>query len=290
MRWIGRNCFLAFGVGLLVACSDRTPPLPSESVISRIATSDRRTSGRSDAFVCVTYVAAHGGAWRGNSRRIRFPASELAPGGHTIAYRYRGYTPENRIVATADCRIPATEAAIRRMNRRFSVETSHRIPRRSGTRAQLADGPKFSTELDAVGLETLVATAKWCGPGMVGQYPYCRPILSATAPGAQEEDDPGWGDWTWEDPDYDPDDGTGREPCVYDAPGHCVTRELTQDEWNRLLAAIERIKETSPECAGAKQALRGLAAQGPSARRFRFWDGYDIREDPKTGQRTQRVG
>jgi len=294
MRRLAASIVPLVAIIATTACSDQETPLgPSDHGDTRIATPGEQTPGRSGAFVCVTHVATGGArsTWGGRTVRVRFPASELAPAGQTIAYNYRGYTPDNVIVAAADCRIPATEAAIQRMNRRFHVAASHRIAQRSSSdpRRSYAQGPMFSTELVVIGLETLVATGKWCGPGMIGEHPYCKPISSGTAPSTLEEE-PDWGDWSWDDPNHEPDDGTNREPCVYDSPDHCATRPLTQDEWNRLMAAIARIKETSPECAGAKRALQGLAAQGQSAQRFRFWNGYDIRTDAKTGQRVQRYG
>jgi hypothetical protein len=60
---------------------------------------------------------------------------------------------------------------------------------------------------------------------------------------------------------------------------------LTPAEWERFAERVEQIRETSTECAGAKQALRGLVAQGVSAQRIRFWDGYD-----KPTPTTQRFG
>jgi hypothetical protein len=134
---------------------------------------------------------------------IRFPAAELDPGGRTIPYRYRGYTPTNRVVAAVDCLIPATDAAISRMNRRLKVEHWYRVGSGSpsgGARLSVGDAAYGD-----VALLPVAGVTTWCGEGQIGTYPSCFPITSPTV--APPEGDPGDGwDWGGSDGGTAPDD------------------------------------------------------------------------------------
>jgi len=102
-------------------------------------------------------------------------------------------------------------------------------------------------------------------------------VVQGCYPGGGNSPDPGEPS-SW-------DDGTGRPACERDANEHCITRELSAEEWARLGAAIEAIPEGKAECTGAKNALRGFYAQGRASQRLRFWDGYD-----KPSANSQRYG
>jgi hypothetical protein len=153
----------------------------------------------------MTRVARASGphAWTAATAVIRFPAAELDPEGRTITYRYRGYTPTNRVVAGVDCLIPATDAAISRMNRRLKVERWHRVGSGSPSR-----GARFSVSGASYGdvaLLPVAGVATWCGEGQIGTYPHCWNTTSGTVPpsGGDAGDD-GW-DWGGSDGGTAPD-------------------------------------------------------------------------------------
>lgn len=285
LRPLSRGFSAALGMALLAAACTDNPAEPT-LVAGEVRTEPRPggNSGariRREAFVCVTRLAraSDPSAWSRAEKGVRFPAAELDPQGRTIAYRYRGYTPSNRIVAAVDCVIPATEAAIERMNRKLKVSRWHRLGSEavgSGARMSLGTASfDLGTEGSPTALAPVVGTARWCGPGYVGTYPACYPVTSGTVGGTGTEPDDGW-EW-WEGPDggTEPDDGTGRDPCDRDEAGHCITREIEPDEWTRLLERIDDIKEVPDYCRGAKQALQAFADKGRASQRLRFWDGYD---------------
>ncbi|HEX8694071.1 MAG TPA: hypothetical protein VF746_16740 [Longimicrobium sp.] len=282
---------------LTTACAD-LPSAPDSARIDAAQTQVTPASpGRLQSFVCITRLARPGepSTWSAAVTRVRFSASELDPEGRTTAYRYRGYTPGDQIVAAVDCVIPATDAAVARMNRWLDVDRWHRLgstPGNPGVRLSMGSARFEEVESSETALAPVVATGQWCGPNQIGTYPECYPITSGTPPIDEPTTDP-YSDWTWwggVDTETEPDDGTGRDPCQRNAEKVCVTREVEPDEWTKLLERIEQIKDHPAECAGAKQALRGLAARGRESQRLRFWDGYDVTTDPATGERSQRFG
>lgn len=280
LRW--RNFIGVLGVIVLAAaCADLPTDsvrLPSESraePTSILDPSPRKDGG----FTCVMRLArpSDPSSWSRAETGVTFPAAELDPQGRTIEYRYRGYTPSNRIVAAVDCVIPATDAAVERMNRKLKVTRWHRVGSaapRSGTRLSVGSASfDLNTEDTSISLAPVTGTARWCGTGYIGTYPNCYPISSGT-PSQPEAD----GEWTWWEGSGTgtaPDDGTGRDACTRDTSGNCKTREIAPDEWTKLLQRIAAIREDTDYCRGAKQALSALAQQGPETQRLRFWDGFD---------------
>jgi len=217
--------------------------------------------------------------------KLFFPRAEAAADGSTRTYHYRAFGPRQDLIAYANCEIPSTDAALRRADRIFGVQRAHQPPRSSEpSAASTLDCPESKCGLLLEGV-----TGYACVGG--SPYPDCNGVIQpedypeCTLFGECGSDSPcelpGGGDG-WYPP---PDDGTGREPCVRDAQGHCVTRELRPTEWDSLGVRIERIREHREECLGAKNALRALYAQGRTSGRFRFWDGYD-----KMGPYEQRYG
>jgi hypothetical protein len=278
-RFIG-----ALGVAvILAACADlpMEPGLPPESRAEPAPGLDGSIRG-GQVFVCVTRLArsSEPSSWSHAESGVTFPAAELDPQGRTIEYRYRGYTPSNRIVAAVDCVIPATDAAVERMNRKLKVTRWHRVGSespRSGARLSVGSASfDLNTEDTSISLAPVTGTAQWCGTGYIGTYPNCYPISSGTPSQPDPDSD---GEWTWWEgagTGTEPDDGTDRPACERDGGGHCKTREISPNEWDRLLARIAAIKEHTDYCLGAKQALAALAQQGREAQRLRFWDGYDM--------------
>lgn len=188
---------------LLAACSEGpTLQLPETAESTREPVAGAAIgSRRGTDLVCVTRVARASGPyrWTAATTAVRFPAAELDPAGRTIDYRYRGYTPANRVVAAVDCAIPATEAAIQRMNRRLKVEQWHRVGSGSpsdGARLSMgtASYDDLGSEGSTVALKPVSGTAKWCGVGYIGTYPNCWSITSGTVTGGEPDSGDGW-DW-----------------------------------------------------------------------------------------------
>lgn len=280
LRW--RNFIGLLGVIVLAAaCADLPTDsvhIPSESRAEPISILD--PSPRTDGgFTCVMRLARSSdpSSWSRAETGVAFPVAELDPQGRTIEYRYRGYTPSNQIVAAVDCVIPATDAAVERMNRKLKVTRWHRVGSaapRSGARLSVGSASfDLNTEDTSISLAPVTGTAQWCGTGYIGTYPNCYPISSGT-PSTPEPD----GEWTWwegADTGTEPDDGTGRDACIRDAAGDCKTREITADEWTKLLERIAAIREDTDYCRGSKQALSQYAQRGREVQRLRFWDGFD---------------
>ncbi|HEX2205153.1 MAG TPA: hypothetical protein VHG91_17710 [Longimicrobium sp.] len=236
--------------------------------------------------LCFTSVRTPLGPHRYRYGRVRldFPASALAPDGATLLYRYRVQAPGEDPVVVANCRIPRTLEAVAILDRRLRVADR----RRWRARDEQADGTATTQGCVVGGTCTLAPIyvspyypGGWGGGGGGGWDDGCG--LNASVGDCWEDN--GGGD------EYDPGpDGTYRPECERDVAGECVTRSLSQSEWDRFKARIDEINSTHPDCAGAKQALLALHAQGRGAGRIRFWDGYDVKTDPNTGQFVQRYG
>lgn len=134
------------------------------------------SGGDSAVFRCRTALAGADPAqpWRHAVKAVRFPAAELAADGRTVRYVYRGYRDATTLTAVADCRIPATPAAIARMGRKLDA-------RRSG-QANMDQSVLSSVELAPL---TVIA----CGPGYIGEYPNCYPVQTPTTGGTTSPGD-----------------------------------------------------------------------------------------------------
>lgn len=285
MRLTWRSTALALGTLSLLGCQDTITAPPT-------AWPDRPTLNAGRVFervgdvtvTCSVYSRAsggiHGAKVRVRQLTVRFPQSEAAPAGATRSYQYRGYANGADLVLYSNCEIPATDAAVRRMNAIFRVKQDR------GSQGPPTSGPVLMgcVSEGSCTLDPITVTA--CQYG--GEYPNCN------VPGDGDHDydwcgfwnecgggSGGW-DWSggsggsnggWNDAQ---DDGTNRPPCTRDADGVCVTRPLTSSEWTKLGQRISSIKEHSEECRGAKDALLAMFEQGSAAGRFKFWDGYDV--------------
>jgi|GEM_PF-3582831 len=206
-----RNRFLclagSLALGTLVsACSDApTLQSPGEGGAARTYRTDVAARRGGAAIACVTRVARTSGphAWTAAATVVRFPAAELDPDGRTIAYRYRGYTPTNQVVAGVDCLIPATDAAISRMNRRLKVDRWDRVG--SGSSSPGARLSVSGAGYGDVALLPVTGVATWCGEGQIGTYPHCWNTTSGTvSPTDGDAGDDGW-DWGGSDGGTAPD-------------------------------------------------------------------------------------
>jgi hypothetical protein len=246
----------------------------------------RSSAGQDAPYYCDVSRKIGDGLYRYGSVALHFPASEIAPDSSTADYRYRVYADGAQIVLAANCHIPNTEAALRRMNRYAGGRGEYRTHGSEKLDQGILAG-------DAVPIDGMIITICMYG----GEYPWCHrnkgselsspecPALDPTCSGFG-----GGSDWSWGGTGEDPlppeyDDGTGREKCIRDAAKHCITRVLTLPEWEELGNRIEEIREDIGYCKGAKDALRGLFARGVEAKRIRVWDGFD-----RTSRTRQRIG
>jgi hypothetical protein len=226
------------------------------------------------------FRGGHQASLRVKQFAVRIPPEEQGPGA-TRSYTYRGYSNGAELTAYADCVIPATDAARRRMDHLLRAGTE------GPTRLSLAPaGTLFSTG-DPIQLSPVVVTA--CQYG--GRYPNCSQqpedyevdnyecmwygnCPAEYSPGGSGGATAGTASWT--DWFYPQDDGTNRPPCERDADSICVTRAPSVDEWNKLGQRIDAIKDDSDLCRAVKAGLQSMYNQGRAAGRFRFWYGYDI--------------
>ncbi|HZG42901.1 MAG TPA: hypothetical protein VEY93_08065 [Longimicrobium sp.] len=264
-------------------CGDYAGPTAVERGVSEADFSPLRGGG--DRWVaCSLYQRSsrggHNQQLRAKRISIRFPREEQGSSGEV--YSYRGYANGGELTAYADCTIPATDAARRRMDHLLKVERGSRPQR-----ALAASGPLYSTS-DPIILDPVMVTA--CQYG--GRYPDCQSqpvdhemtedncLWYSNCPGTYYPDsgggDTGGSSYTWTDWYHPQDDGTGRPACTRDADGICVTRDPSPDEWTKLGELINKINDDTDVCRAVKAGLQSLYGQGRSAQRFRFWDGYDI--------------
>ncbi|HEU0078407.1 MAG TPA: hypothetical protein VFQ76_12195 [Longimicrobiaceae bacterium] len=251
-------------------------------------------------YACYTSLATPGGrhAYRYGRILLHFPTEAIHPARATHRYRYQMVTRGGKVLRVANCVIPRSDRAVEMMNRRFAVPQAEGELSLQGC---VSNGVCTLEPIVVIGDGSSGGGGAGGGGGSGGGGgggggdggdfgPGGGECLTSAGDldgvqgcgGGGEAPDPG-------DP-YAWDDGTGRPACERDANGLCITRDLTADEWTRLGAAIEAIRENPAECKGAKDALRGLFAQGPQADRFRLWDGYDKYWDEDLGKDQQRVG
>lgn len=179
------------------------------------------------------------------------------------------YANGARIVQVEDCVIPATDAAVRRLDRKFGVR-----------REEMPVQPM------KIALEPITVNA--CQNG--NPWPDCNTESAPPPPPTNCEFDcdplrytTGGGDGSPSgEPEPLPEDN--RPDCRKDADGYCITRPVRQDEWDDLGRVIESLREDIHECREAKNILRNFYAQGLEGGRFRFWDGKDLNAK-RTGQR-----
>jgi hypothetical protein len=144
--------------------------------------------------------------WRHGNGGVWFGPDELARDGAVILYQFRGYEDGTNLVSAADCVIPRSTAAIRRMNAGFGVtgqsaaKRDHRIPGPGESDTQCAES--------TCSLANLYVSA--CSWGGIWPYCYSRPQSQAAVQcGALDPACGGWGGsedpWSW-------DGGGGNRP------------------------------------------------------------------------------
>lgn len=269
----------------LSACQDG-PTLPYDSPVGPSAARSGGGGGGpgESEYQCYTSVATPAGPHVYAYKRVplRFPATALHSQNATHRYRYRSVAPNGVVIRAANCVIPRTPRAIEAMNRRFGVSADDQMQIQGCVRDGLCTLEPVIVVGDGGG-----SGGTWGGGGGgVGDPGGADDGACMTSVGDFENlaGCPGGGDFDPGEPDAW-DDGTGRPACTRNANGFCVTRPLTQAEWDRFAQRVQEIRETSPECAGAKRVLNNALAQGPASQRIRFWDGYD-----KPSETEQRYG
>lgn len=266
----------------LAACQDlATLPANQESDFGSPPAEARgpqgTTAGAGD-YICNTSLRTPGGehAYRYGRMSLRFPATALHRAGATHRYRYRLVDGKGNVLRAANCVIPRSDQAVKMMNRQFGVHDEQ-----TQIQGCVSEGVCTLDPIIIIGGGGS-SGGGWgsgggggddgggdSGPGdgqcmaSVGDLVTVQGCL----PGGGDSPDP-------EDPDVW-DDGTGRPACERDASGWCVTRVLTLDEWTRFASRVETLRESTEVCAGAKQVLRSMIAQGREAGRIQFWDGYN---------------
>lgn len=283
-RWI---TVIAASVALS-ACQD-APTLPHDAESRPNAIRSTIVGGPSGAvdYQCYTSVATPSGpnAYAYKRVPLRFSTDGLHPRNATHRYSYRMVAPNGKTLRAANCVIPRSVRAIEAMNRRFGVSDDDPMQIQGCVTDGICTLEPVIVVGDGGGSGT-GGTGGSGGGGIMDPGPGPDDGACMTSVGDFENlaGCPGGGDADPGEPDSW-DDGTGRPACERDANGWCITRVLTQAEWDRFAERVEQIRETSAECLGAKQALRGLVAQGRLAERIRFWNGYD-----KPTPTTQRFG
>lgn len=293
MRFRFRDASAAIGLLAVVsACADRvTGPRETTRVFARRNVALQWESGTAAAhgrtgspYYCFVSSRVEGKSYRYayGTVLLRVTRAELSAGGAVAIYNIISFGGGGDVVGRAQCQIPDTDAARRHVNRLFQARSASSPQRGSGN-----ERGTVSTQSDGTGIEGVTAYA--CRYG--GNYPYCNyeppllPIWQQTQVqcGAMDPScgSGGSGDgdeWYWDGgggntPDPPPPDDP-RPPCVRDSQGYCAPEVPTDVEWQKLLTAIDSIKENNEACAGAKRYLQQLASNGRGVR-LKVWSGYD---------------
>jgi hypothetical protein len=228
----------------IIAACDRTLPTESgETPVVRVpGPGSLLKSGV--AFGCTGSVRLGKGAepWRYGRATVRFAPEEVAENGATIRYRFRGYENGTRLVSTADCTIPRTDAALRRMDANFGVR---RNPPRAGI--SRIPGPRMDCYGDDCSLPGMYVSA--CSWGGIWPYCYSKPTsLAQVQCGALDPACSGFGgstpeeQWGWGgsgstptppeetcDPAVDPDCEKPLTNADVDAIRHAITTYVLPD-------------------------------------------------------------
>lgn len=252
-----RTAGASAAVILLAACSEPSAiTAPSSPRLDRSAIGGLSAPSADRTFSCFVSTRAMPGSttWRYGSGSVRFPTSELAPGGEVTVYRGRGYAGSGELVTAVNCIIPRTPEAKLRMDRNLGV--------RHGVGGD-AERREITATLRATGLEELVVVGNWCPYG--GIYPNCRTDpTSQAAPqcGAMDPSCGGGGDaggsdpWSW--------GGGGSEPAPDDA---CPATDpacllpLSPEQRAALVQALSLVKTQyqDPQAAAACAELKAEA-------------------------------
>jgi hypothetical protein len=109
---------------LSAACQD-APTLPTVAASAGTAVA-RVSQGQHQRvpFYCTLgrYSPAAGAGWETRADTLSFPPGELDAAGRTVRYDYKISFTDGRPLASANCLVPYTEGALRRVDRRFGIK------------------------------------------------------------------------------------------------------------------------------------------------------------------------
>lgn len=280
LRWLS----IVVAGSVLAACHDvgTFPDVEKSAPATAAAYEGGSRDPGAVEYVCNVSVATPGGryAYRYGRMPLQFPQSAMHPANATHRYRYRVVNGNGKALRVASCVVPRTDEAVEIMNRRFEVPDETGDAQVQGCVSEgvctldpiiiIGGGGSSGGGWGSGGGGGGDGGGGDSGPGdgqcmaSVGGDATIMGCLPGGGDSPDPEDPPAW------------DDGTGRDPCERDATGWCKVRRLTEEEWTKLVARVEAIREANEVCAGAKQVLRGMIAQGREANRIQFWDGYNM--------------
>ena len=121
------SSFRSVCVSLLVlgACQDLpTAVVPAPRAAGAAASGNAGEHLGQVPFYCIQgrRVPAEAGGWQARLDKLFFPRAELDEGGRKVRFQYRRSTTDGKLLAAADCEVPYTEAALRRLDRFFGIQ------------------------------------------------------------------------------------------------------------------------------------------------------------------------
>jgi hypothetical protein len=205
--------------------------------------------------------------WRHGRATVRFAPDELAPDGSTLRYQFRGYEAGARLVGTAECIIPRTDAAIRRMDANFGVRTK-RSPIAPALRIS---GPRLDCSGDSCSLPGLTVTV--CTWGGIWPYCYSKPTSLAQIQCGALDPACSWGGGVPDDPwSWGGGGGTPPEGGCDPATDPECEKPLTNEDVDAIRAAIRSfvlpdsmIQDTPPDGSAGRCAAHS-SERWPEAR------------------------
>jgi hypothetical protein len=188
LRYYAATLALLFFV---VACADApttTEPAGAVKAVpfrSSVVNGPPRAEGLTPVPCTFAIRTDHEG-FRSRQAQVNFPAAELHPYGARRAYLYRRYAGAE-LVLVAHCAIPATDAALRRMDRTFNVDRE--VQRPGGITASGCVTTEEGCTLDPVIVDACVGG---------GTYPDCDTAYDEDYDACYDFGDCGGsGDWEW---------------------------------------------------------------------------------------------
>lgn len=261
----------AVGLAAAAGCQDLPTKAPdSTSVADPVSlTQSGRPRPRAGQFACVATWRTMPGSTRWDSREfsIIFPQSERNASGLTVQYQHRLISADGRLRAAADCEVPYTEAALRRIDHRFGVH-------RGGGAEQ------FKEREEGVSTQGCVTEGSCTLEPIVVQPPpeeECSGCSEPSPPPGYTDDGSGGGGaggGETTDDGFVPHVAPGDDNHDRDVPPDCgtTTHEIevawcsgyvpTGDLLTKIRSAIARIKSRGSVCNALATRAEGMLAAG----------------------------
>jgi len=258
---------------LLGACQD-LPTAPSAPDTLHLGSTSGLHLAQTTVVCTYGVKQTNSPLWRVRADTLYFPPSELAASGQTVQYRIRTVGPDGLLVYTGDCVVPYTERALRRVDRHFRVRENggaDQFRARQGMITTQGCVQGGVCQLDPVIVQPPPSECATPGcPGYEGDGNNTGPDPGGGSTGGGSDGSP---DPTTEEPPLQEGD-TVRNACKKDSYNTCITRAVSRNEFDRLKARIDAVRENTHECREAKRILLGMHGKGLEAGRFEFFDGY----------------